>query len=205
MNGKRDRAVIKHGFKLLILKAILGGLAAAAAMLLMRVVGSREMLVAFFIGLVPGIVEKSPKKVFYGVVFALIGYAVGGRVSAALAKNIIQEVPFGHWAIVGGFIGMTAGISRTKGQWFSFRFLIWTLGAFYGFILGLIFGFFGDIGGFLTIPFGESLGLHYYLREVSLLCAGVFINIGAALAGILSDLLNNGLWRVARAVEQAEA
>ena len=205
MNGKRDRSVIRHGFKLLILKAILGGLAAVIAMLLMRIVGSREILVAFFIGLIPGIAEKSPKKVVYGVVLALVGYAVGARVSAALAEKIIQEVPFGHWAIVGGFIGMTAGISRTKGQWFSFRFLVWTLGAFYGFVFGLIFGFLGDIGGFLTIPFGESLGLHYYLREVSLLCAGVFINIGAALAAMLADALNNGLWRVARAVEQVEA
>lgn len=205
MDGKRDRAVIKHSLLLLGLKVILGAVAAGVAMLLMRVVGSREVLVALFIGLVPGIVEKSPKKIIYGAIFGVIGYAVGARVSTALAKNIIQEVAIGHWAIVGGFIGMTAGISRNKKQWFSFRFILWSLGAFYGFIFGLVLGLFGDVGGYLAIPFVGGLGLHYYTREISLLCAGIFINLGVAIASILTGALDDGLWRVASAVEKAES
>jgi hypothetical protein len=205
MEVKRDRAVIRHSLLLLILKVLLGAAAAVAGMLVMRVVGSREVIVALFIGLVPGVVEKSPKKIVYGAVFACIGYFVGARVGTALAKNIIQEVPIGHWGIVGGFIGLTAGISRTKGQWFSFRFILWSLGAVYGFLFGLILGLFGDIGGYMLIPFGEALGLHYYTREISLLFAGIFINLGVAIAGIFMNSLDNGLWRVARAVEKTEA
>ena len=205
MEEKRDRTAIKHSLKLLLLKVILGGVAAVAAMLLMRVVGSREVIVAFFIGLVPGIVEKSPKKTVYGAVLAIIGYAVGARVGTALAKNLIQEVAIGHWALVGGFIGMTAGMSRNKGQWFSFRFILWSLGAVYGFLFGLVLGLPGDIAGYLLIPVGEGLGLHYYTREINLFFAGVFINLGVAIAGILTGALDNGLWRVAQAVEKTEA
>jgi hypothetical protein len=203
MQGKRDRETVKQGIKLLIAKVILGALAAAAAILLMRLVGRREILVALFIGLVPGIVEGSRKKLVYGVVLGLIGYSVGARVSAAVAKSFIEEVPFGHWAIVGAFIGMTAGISRSPGQWFSFRFVGWSLGAMYGFALGFVFGSLGDIGGFLTFS-AQGLGMHFYMREISLLCAGVFINLGAGLAAILAASLDNGLLRVARVIEEAE-
>jgi len=204
MEGTRDREIVKRGIMLLVAKVILGALAAGAAMLLMRMVGNREVIVALFIGLVPGIAERSLKKLLLGAVLGFVGYTVGARISAAMAKSIIQEVPLGHWAIVGAFIGMTAGVCRSRGQWFSFRVIIWSLGATYGFVLGLLFGFLGDIGGFFTLP-AHSLGLHYYLREVSLLCAGVFINLGAALAAILAASLDNGLLRVARAVEQAES
>ena len=203
MEGKRDREIVKRGIGLLIARVILGGLAAGLAILLMRAVGNREIVVALFIGLVPGIAERSLKTLVYGAILALIGYGVGGRVSAALAKSLIEEVPFGHWAIVGGFIGMTAGVSRSPGQWFSFRFVVWSLGTVYGFIFGFVFGLLGDIGGFFTLP-AHGLGLHYYMKEVSFLCAGVFINLGAAVAAILSASLDNGLARVARAVEKAE-
>jgi hypothetical protein len=169
----------------------------------MRLVGSREILVAVFIGLVPGIAEKSIKKIIYGAVLGAVGYVVGARVSAAIAKSVIEEVPFGHWAIVGAFVGLTAGISRRRDQWFSFRFVVWSLGAAYGCVFGLIFGFMGDIGGFFTV-FSSKIGLFYYMREVSLLCAGVFINLGAGLAAMLANSLDAGLWRVAKAVEKAE-
>jgi len=203
MQEKRDREIVRRGIRLLIAKVILGALAAGAAILLMRAVGNREILVALFIGLVPGIAEGSLKKLLFGAILGLIGYSVGARVSAAVAKSFIEEVPFGHWAIVGAFIGMTAGVSRSPGQWFSFRFVVWTLGSVYGFVFGFLFGFLGDIGGFFTLP-AHGLGLHYYMREVSLLCAGVFINLGAAVAAIFSASLDNGLLRVARAVEKAE-
>ncbi len=204
MEERRDRAIVKHGLKLLLVKVILGGVAAVAAMLLMRAVGNREILVALFIGLVPGIAERSLKVSLYGAAFAVIGYAVGGTVSAAIAKRGIEEIPLGHWAIVGGFIGMTAGISRSPGQWFSFRFVIWSLGAAYGFVLGLIFGFIGDIGGFFAIR-ADNLPFFYYYKEVSFICAGVFINLVVALVSIITASLDNGLWRVARAVEGREA
>jgi len=205
MEGRRDRVVLKEGIKLLIAKMALGAIAAGVGIALLRVAGGREIIVAILIGLVPGIVDRSPKKLVYGLLFAAVGYSVGGRISAALAKSLIQEIPLGHWAIVGGFIGMTAGISRLRGQWFSFRFVVWSLGAAYGFFFGLIFGFFGDIGGLLAIEVGEGLGLQYYMKEVSFVCAGVFINLGAAIASILAGSLDNGLWRVARAVEKSEA
>lgn len=204
MEEKRDRVIVKHGLKLLLVKVILGGVAAAAAILLMRIVGSREVLVALFIGLVPGIAERSLKVFLFGAVFAVIGFFIGGSISAAIAKKAIQEVPLGHWAIVGGFIGMTAGISRRPGQWFSFRFVIWSLGAAYGFVLGLIFGFLGDIGGFFAIR-ADNLPFFYYYKEVSFIFAGVFINLVVALASIITASLDNGLWRVARAVEGREA
>ncbi len=205
MGKKRFHVVNRHNLFLLLLKMILGAVAAGVAMLLMRVVGSREVLVAFFIGLVPGIVEKSPKKIVYGAIFGIIGYAVGARVGTVLAKSIIQEVAIGHWAIVGGFIGLTAGISRNKEQWFAFRFILWSLGAFYGFIFGLILGLFGDVGGYLAIPLAGKLGLHYYTREICFLCAGIFINLGVAIAGMLTSALDDGLLRVAKIVEKAES
>ena len=93
MEARRDRAVVKHGLRLLIIKAVLGGAAATAAMLLMRVVGSREVLVALFIGLVPGIAERSLKMLLYGAVFAIVGYVVGGHISAAIAKEKVIEKP----------------------------------------------------------------------------------------------------------------
>ncbi|GAB4336917.1 MAG: hypothetical protein Kow0099_10120 [Candidatus Abyssubacteria bacterium] len=203
MESQRDRTVVRRGIRLLVAKAILGTVAAAAAIAIMRVAGNREILVAVCIGLVPGIMDRSPKKLIFGIIFAILGYAVGARISVALGKLLIEEVPFFHWAITGAFIGMTAGFSSSKGQWFSFRWLIWTLGAAYGFLLGFVFGIMGDIGGFFTIV-APDLPLFYYMREVSLLCAGAFINIGAALATILATSLNNGLFRVARTVENVE-
>ncbi len=201
---KRDREAVKRGLKLLPVKMLLGAVAAIGGMLLFRVVGSREILVACFIGLVPGVSERSLKKFFYGVVFALAGYLIGGQISALLAKRLVPEVPFGHWAITGAFIGMTAGISTRKGQWFSFRFVLLSLGALWGFWLGFIFGILGDIGGFLTVSF-EKFNLFYYMREVQLVFAGVFISLGAGIASILTLPLDNGLWRVARVVEGAES
>ncbi len=205
MKGMRDRAIIKNSLLLLIVKVVLGGVAAAAAIALMRVVGNKEVIVALFIGIVPGLAERSIKKIIFGALLGCIGYFVGARVASALAPKLIDEaVPIGHWAIVGGFIGMTAGISRRPGQWFSFRFLLFSVGAVYGFVLGLIFGLLGDLGGFMTVLAIEETPLMYYAREVSLICAGVGINLAAAIASIPLGTLDNGLWRVARAVEKAE-
>jgi hypothetical protein len=205
MEEKHGGAAVIHHILMLLLKVLLGGIAAVVGILLMRVVGSREVIVALLIGLVPGIVDKSPKKIICGAVFAVIGYTIGARVGTALAKNIIQEVAIGHWALVGGFIGMTAGLSRNKGQWFSFRFILWSLGAVYGFVFGLVLGLPGDIAGYLLIPVSEGIGLLYYTREINLVFAGVFINLGVGIAGILTGALDNGLWRVAQAVEKTEA
>ncbi len=203
MQGTRDRAVVKQGLKLLLVRIILGAAAAGAAIALMRVVNRGEILVALFVGLVPGIVDRSLKKLVAGAVLGLVGYNVGARVGVLIAKSA-SGVPLGHWAITGAFIGMTAGISRKPGQWFSFRVMVRSFGIVYGFVLGLIFGVMGDIGGFVTIP-AYKLPLFYYMREVSLVCAGVFINLGVGVACILTASLNNGLWRVARAVEKIEA
>jgi hypothetical protein len=202
MQGRSDRTVVKQGLKLLLVRVILGAAAAGAAMALMRAVDRGEILVALFVGLVPGIVEKSFRKLVAGAVLALIGYGVGARVGVFIAKSA-SGVPLGHWAITGAFIGMTAGISRKPGQWFSFRVVVRSFGIVYGFVLGMVFGLMGDIGGFFTIP-AYNLPLFYYMREVSLVCAGVFINLGVGVACILTASLDNGLWRVARAVEKAE-
>ncbi len=200
MQTERDRAVVKRGLLLLVVKVILGALAAAAAMVLMRVAGSGEILVALFIGMVPGVAERSLKKLVAGALFAVVGYTLGARIGVLVAKSA-SGVPLGHWAVTGAFIGMTAGISRKRGQWFSFRIVVWSLGAAYGFVLGLVFGVIGDIAGFFTVP-THFLGLYYYMREVSLLCAGIFVSLAAAVASILSASVDNGLWRVARAVEK---
>ncbi len=172
----------RHGFKLLIAKVILGGLAAGAAILLMRVFNTGEILVAFFVGAVPGIAERSPKKLAAGALLGIIGYVAGANVGKAVAR-MAAGVPLGHWAVVGAFVGMSAGIARHPGQSFSSR----TVGIASGIVLGLFFGVLGDIGGFFTVP-ASSLGLslYLYLREVSLICAGVFINLAAALASMLA-------------------
>jgi hypothetical protein len=200
MEIERDRTVVKRGLKLLLGKVILGAAAAVAAMALMRVLDTGEIVVALFIGLVPGLAERSLKKLVAGALLGAVGYLAGARVGALVAKSA-SGIPLGHWAVTGAFIGATAGFSRKPGQWFSFRIVVWSLGAAYGFLLGLIFGAVGDIAGFLTVP-AHSLGLFYYMREVSLLCAGVFVSLAAAIAGVLSASVDNALWRVARAVEK---
>ncbi|RJP66014.1 MAG: hypothetical protein C4532_16620 [Candidatus Abyssobacteria bacterium SURF_17] len=203
MEGKRDRVVVKQGIRLAIMKAILGAAAAIVAMMLMRLFGWSEITVAVCIGLVPGISEKSLRKALAGAVLGFVGYSVGARVGATLARSF-SGVPLGHWAVVGAFIGLTAGMVRQPGQWFSFRFIVWWLGCVWGIVLGLVFGIMGDIGGFFTIPAYE-LPLFYYMREVSLICAGVFINLGVAVASVLASVIDNALSRVARSVERAEA
>ena len=199
MEEAHEHEVIKHGFRLLLIKVILGGVAAAVAMAMMRVVGHHELLVALLIGLVPGLAEKSLKKLGYGAILGVVGFVIGGRISAIMAKSIIEEVPFGHWAIVGGFIGITAGILRSSDEGFSFRSVGWSpAGIVAGIILCLILGFLGDIGGFLAIASNKApLVLH--MREVSLMCAGVFINLGAALASMLAMWLYNRRGRMAEA------
>ena len=192
----------KHGFKLLIAKVILGALAAGVAMLLMRAFNTDEMLVAFFIGAVPGIAERSPKKLAAGALLGIVGYVVGANVGKQVAR-MAAGVPLGHWAIVGAFIGMTAGIARNPGQSFSSR----AAGIASGIVLGLVLGILGDIGGFLTIAPSSrlGLGLYLYLREVSLVCAGVFINLGAALASMLAMAVSRKAQRVAAAAESPAA
>lgn len=199
MEEAREHEAIKHGFQLLLIKVIIGGLAAVVAMVVMRVVGNHEVLVALLIGLSPGLAEKSLKKLVYGAILGTAGFIIGGHISAIMAKSIIQEVPLGHWAIVGGFIGITAGILRSSDEGFSFRSAGWSRGGIAaGIIICLIFGFLGDIGGILAIMANQGT-LVYYMREVSLLCAGVFINLGAALASMFATWLYNKRARAAAA------
>lgn len=202
MEGKRDRAIVKQGLKLAVMKAILGAAAAVVAMVLMRFLGKGEMTVAVLIGVVPGMSERSLRKLVVGGVLGFIGYNVGARVGAALAGSF-SGVPLGHWAVIGAFIGLTAGMARHPGQWFSFRFIVWWFGGIGGAVLGFLFGIMGDIGGFFTIPAYE-LPFFYYMREVSLLCAGLFINFGVGVASALASAMDNALWRVARVVERVE-
>jgi hypothetical protein len=205
MEGTQDRASVKKNLLLLIVKVLLGGAAATFAIALMRVVGNKEVIVALFIGLVPGLAEKSIKKAILGALFGCIGYFIGARVASALAPMLIHEaVPVGHWAVVGGFVGMTVGISRKPDQWPSFRFMLFSLGAVYGFALGLVFGLLGNTGGYMAVLALGETPLMYYAGEISLICTGMSINLAAAIASIPLGALDNGLWRVARAVEKAE-
>jgi hypothetical protein len=196
MEDINDRTPVKHGFKLLGIKILLGAAAAIVAMGMMRIFGGGEILVALLIGLVPGLAERSWKKLFGGAALALIGYSVGARIGYLVAKSA-SGVPLGHWAVTGAFIGMTAGIRKFSDQSSSSRIV----GTVFGFILGFIFGIMGDIGGFFTVP-ANGLPLFYYLREVSLLCAGIFINLGAALAAMLALAIANRSRRRAMAAAQ---
>jgi len=189
MEETTERAAGIRGFKLLCLKLVLGALAAVVGMALMRLIGGGEIIVAILIGLVPGIAEKSTKKVVAGATLGLVGYLVGAQVGLAVARAG-QGVPFGHWAITGAFIGLTSGMSRLEGKFLSPRPLATVAGALCGLVLGGVFGFSGDIVGLLT-SFGasEMSFFSFYMREVSLGCAGVLINLGAALASGLEGLL----------------
>lgn len=189
MSEKGEQRKGLTGFKLLCAKLLLGGVAAVIGMALMRVIGGGEILVAILIGLVPGIAEKAPKKIVAGAILAVIGYYVGAQVGNAVAGGG-AGVPFGHWAITGAFIGLTSGLSRIEGKWLSPRPLASVAGAVCGLILGGVFGFLGDIAGLLT-TYGSSemTFYHFYMRETSLLCAGIFINLGSALASGLTSRL----------------
>ena len=186
MEDHLERASAKHGWKLLGLKMLLGVAAAAFAMGIMRMAGGSELLVALSIGLVPGLAEKSPKKMLGGLILGFIGYSIGARVGMFVAKPA-NGVPLGHWAVTGAFIGLTAGMRRYPGQARSSR----RMGAVAGCILGLAFGILGDIAGFFTVPAHHALPLFYYAREVSLLCAGMFINMAAGLASMLAMVSEN--------------
>ncbi len=194
------------GVKLLCLKLILGGLAAIVGMVLMRVLGGAEFVVAVLIGIVPGIAEKSPKKAVAGAALGFVGYFVGARVGAAVGDSG-QGVPFGHWAVTGGFIGLTSAISRREGLWRSPRFLATALGAGCGFFLGLLFGFLGDIAGLAATFTISGLPSFIYMRvtEFSLLCAGIFINLGAAAGSGLEARLDKKSSQGAETAEEAAA
>ncbi|MBI4831427.1 MAG: hypothetical protein HY801_07710 [Candidatus Lindowbacteria bacterium] len=201
MQAKPDSVAVERSAKALIAKAILGGVAAATAMLLMRVIGSREVLVALFIGLVPGIAEKSFRKVAAGAILGIFGYVVGARISLVIARSLFG-VPLGLWSVTGAFIGLTAGILYAA-QSTPFRLSIRLRGCVYGFLFGLMFGILGDIGGYFTIVanrLGFGFGLFYYMTEFSLLCAGIFINLGVALATAFSESSNR---HAARSAEKA--
>lgn len=203
METNREREIVKQGFKLLAIKLILGAAAAGIAMGLMRVAGGGEILVALLIGLVPGVAERSSKKMAVGAVLAVVGYLVGARVGIAVARSA-SGVPLGHWAVTGAFIGMTSGMSSLEGRWFSSRYRVSLLGAAFGFFFGGLFGVLGDIAGFLTVAV-YKVSLFYYLREVSLLCAGIFINLGAGVGAILEAKFEKKLGRKDEPVETAEA
>lgn len=196
-NSERGSAV--HGLKLLGEKLLLGAGAAVLAMAIMRVVGGGEILVALLIGLVPGAAERSLKKLIGGAVLALVGYSVGARIGLLVARST-SGVPLGLWAVTGAFIGATAGIRRLPAQSSASR----TSGFAAGILLGGLFGIMGDIGGFFTVP-ASGLPLFYYLREVSLLCAGVFINLAAALACMLALAVERRVSRAAAPAAEAEA
>ncbi len=199
MKNNLENGPVGHGWKLLGLKVLLGALAALVAMALMRVVGGGEALVAVFIGLVPGVAEKSPKKIAAGAVLGLAGYFIGAQVGLAISRRA-QGVPLGHWAVVGGCIGLTSGLARHPNQSSSSRIA----GAITGVIFGLVFGIMGDIGGFLTVP-ANALPLFYYLREVSLTCAGLFINLGAGLAAMIAAAVGKRAFRKLQLAEGAQA
>lgn len=199
MEETTERAAGIRGFKLLCLKLVLGALAAVVGMALMRVLGGGEIIVAILIGLVPGIAERSARKAVAGAILGLVGYLVGAQVGLAVARAG-QGVPFGHWAITGAFIGLTSGLSRIEGKWLSPRPLASILGALLGLMLGGVFGLLGDMAGLMTaISATEMAFYHFYVREISLLCAGIFINLGSALASGLEGMLER------KAVGAAEA
>ena len=101
------------GFKLLCLKLILGAVAAIVGLILMRVLGGAEFVVATLIGIVPGLAEKSAKKAVAGAALGFVGYYVGAHVGAAAgaaAWNPLGGVPLFHWSVTGGFIGLTSAV-----------------------------------------------------------------------------------------------
>jgi hypothetical protein len=199
MQEQKEAVPPRHGLKLLGVKVLLGAAAAVFAMILMRAAGGGEFMVALAVGLVPGIAERSPKKLLAGAVLGLVGYSIGARVGFLVAKSA-SGVPLGHWATTGAFIGATAGIRRHSDQPASARVAGGILGIFFGFVFGLM----GDIGGFFTIP-AYKLPLFYYLREVSLLCAGIFINLGAGLASMLAVAIERRAKRTIAPIQEAKA
>ena len=192
------------GFKLLCLKLILGALAAIVGLVLMRVFGGAEFLVATLIGLVPGMAEKSAKKGIVGAVLGFVGYYVGAHVGATVGDSG-QGVPFGHWAVTGGFIGLTSAISRREGLWRSPRLLATVFGAGCGLLLGAIFGFSGDIIGLAAVFTVSDLPsfIYMYTTEFSLVCAGIFINLGAAAGSALEVRLGKKDLNTAETTEGA--
>jgi hypothetical protein len=178
-----------RGFKLLCVKLVLGAVAALVGMALMRLIGGGEILVAILIGLVPGIAERSTKKIVAGAILGLVGYTVGAQVGHAVARSV-EGVPLGHWAVTGAFIGLTSGMSRIEGKWLSPRPLASFVGAICGLILGGLFGALGDLAGLLAAFSSSELAFyHLYIRETSLLLAGIFVNLGFALASGLTGWL----------------
>jgi len=199
MMAELEQAHKRRGFRMLGVQVLLGAAAAVAGMTIIRMVGGSEIVVALMIGLVPGVSERSIKKLLGGAVLAVVGYSVGAQVGMLVARSA-SGVPLGHWAITGAFIGLTAGIRRFPEQGSFSRFT----GASAGFILGLVFGILGDIGGFFTIP-ASDLPLFFYLREISLLCAGIFINLAAGIASLLTAALHNRSSRRQTAAAEAHA
>lgn len=204
MEGKNGGGTVKGGLKLLGTKLVLGAVAAVVGMLLLRVFGAGEIIVALLIGLVPGIAERSAKKAVAGAILAIVGYTVGARIGISVAKSG-QGVPFGHWAVTGAFIGLTSAMARAEGKWVSPRPVAPVLGALLGLILGAAFGLLGDMAGLLAaISSSEIAFYHFYIREISLLCAGIFINLGAGLASGLEGKLESKARKAPETAEPAE-
>ena len=206
MEEKSGSGTAIVGFKLLLLKMALGAVVAGIGMALMRVLGGVEIIVAILVGLVPGLAERSGKKAVAGAVLAAVGYIVGAQVGGAVARSG-EGVPFGHWAVTGAFIGLTSGLSRMEGRLLPARPLALIVGAICGLILGGILGFPGDIAGLAAVFSISDLPSFIYMRttEVSLLCAGIFINLGAGLASGLEGRLEKKAESASEAAEPAEA
>jgi hypothetical protein len=205
MGGKLDTPTGGCPVKMFFTKLILGALAAIVGMVLMRILGGAEFVVAVLIGTVPGLAEKSPKKAVAGAALGFVGYFVGAQVGAAIGRG--EGVPFGHWAVTGGFIGLTSAISRREGLWRSPRFLATLLGACLGFSLAFLFGFLGDIAG-LALTFAvPDLPSFIYMRvtEISLLLAGIFINLGAAAGSGLEAKLDKKTLQAAETTKETAA
>ena len=206
MEERSNSGTAIGGFKLILLKMALGAVAAVAGMLLMRLVGGGGIIVAVLIGLAAGLAERSRNKALAGVVLAVVGYMVGAQVGGAVAGSG-DGVPFGHWAVTGAFIGLASGLSRMEGRLLPARPLALIVGAICGLILGGILGFPGDIAGLAAVFSISDLPSFIYMRttEVSLLCAGIFINLGAGLASGLEGRLEKKAESASEAAEPAEA
>lgn len=153
------------GERRLILKVFLGFAAGSISVAILHALNRSGFYIAWapiiaaaLIGAVAGTAEKSRTKIALGIVLACIGWVAGELLSRQLFHSIVT------WPTVGGFIGLTAGISEKSPK-------------------SMIGGFFlGGIGGLIGVVARLSTVVVEPLRDVdmqamTILGAGIFISL----------------------------
>ncbi len=153
------------GERSLILKVFLGFAAGSISIAIIHTLNRSGVYIAWapiiaaaLIGAVAGTAEKSKTKIALGIVLACIGWVAGELLSRQLFHSIVT------WPTVGGFIGLTAGVSEKSPK-----------SMIGGFFLGMIGGLIGVVARLSTVVVNPLRDVD--MQAMTILGGGIFISL----------------------------